>query len=177
MSRYNNLVGKVFGRLRVIELDKIINYRARWLCLCDPEIGGCGNTKSILATNLLSGDIVSCKCYKNEKNREKRSESLVGKKFGTLLVIEEAEDYTYPDGSTRARRYSCKCDCGETKIINGSALLNGNTETCGGSFHKIDDITGKKFGMLTVIKLDHIGKSGTYWRCIVTGKQIGRAHV
>jgi len=163
----NDLTGKIFGRLKVIELDKILNSRARWWCLCDPKFGGCGNKKSILGGNLISGDIISCGCYKTEINKRKRSENLIGRRFGTLTVIDDADDYIYPNSNAHARRFLCKCDCGEEKSINASALLNGNTESCGGFRHKMDDISGKKFGMLEVIKLDHIDKkSGTYWLCI-----------
>lgn len=68
----NDIVGKKFGRLKVIKLEKIINkayfynnkYRNKYLyfCKCD-----CENTKVTTRTNLLNKDVRSCGCLKIEK--------------------------------------------------------------------------------------------------------------
>ena len=47
--------------------------------------------------------------------------NLIGKKFGTLLVIE------YKNNS----KWLCKCDCGNKKIIRGDSLKQGLTKSCG----------------------------------------------
>jgi len=52
-----DLKGCVFGKLTVIELDKVENYRSSWLCQCS-----CGNKKSIKLGNLRSGRSRSCGC-------------------------------------------------------------------------------------------------------------------
>lgn len=52
---------------------------------------------------------------------------LTGKKFGRLTVIERALENT-PIGSAR---WHCKCGCGTACIINGAALRNGRTKSCG----------------------------------------------
>lgn len=60
----------------------------------------------------------------------RRKENLIGKKFGRLVVIEEAEDAIMPSGQ-RASRWLCKCDCGNTVIVRGVHLKSGHTRSCG----------------------------------------------
>lgn len=58
MSHLVDLTGKRFGRLTVIHKDKSRNGRTYWLCLCD-----CGETVSVIASNLKRGLSKSCGCY------------------------------------------------------------------------------------------------------------------
>ena len=77
-----DLTGQTFGRLRVLRRDGTYRTRrnytfARWLCLCDPELGGCGRKTSVLGMNLKNGHTTSCGCYAREYQRsrgEKRKE-------------------------------------------------------------------------------------------------------
>ena len=50
---------------------------------------------------------------------------LTGKKYGRLTVIEPA------DTKNGRLRWKCKCDCGNERIVHGSALKSGNTKSCG----------------------------------------------
>ena len=52
--------------------------------------------------------------------------SLVGKKFGKLLVLNISNNDKWSNPM-----WLCKCDCGKTKIVRGSSLRNGLTQTCG----------------------------------------------
>ena len=64
-----NLIGKKFGRLTVIELDKAKSYnRPYWICKCE-----CGNTKSIYHYSLTSGATKSCGCLNKEIISQKNS--------------------------------------------------------------------------------------------------------
>jgi hypothetical protein len=56
--------GQRFGRLVLIEKTRVIytTLRLAWICKCD-----CGNTKTVLQTNLLKGFTVSCGCLHKEK--------------------------------------------------------------------------------------------------------------
>lgn len=57
-----NLVGKKFGRLTVIERAENGKHGdSRWLCLCE-----CGNSKVILGSHLKRGKIRSCGCFQKE---------------------------------------------------------------------------------------------------------------
>lgn len=68
---------------------------------------------------------------------------LIGKRYGSLLVIAEAE-------SLKGHcRWLCKCDCGKTKLIVGISLRKGLTKTCGmcarKNFTGYKDVSGSMF--------------------------------
>lgn len=58
---FNDLTGKKFGRLLVIEYAGKRHRQMLWECLCE-----CGTTKIVLAGNLRSGSVGSCGCYARE---------------------------------------------------------------------------------------------------------------
>lgn len=81
---------------------------------------------------------------------------LTGKRFGNLTVIKrDPEDYTYKNKkgfNLTEWKWICQCDCGNTISVIQHQLLDGSYVTCGN--HKLRDIidlTGRKFGFLTVI--------------------------
>lgn len=51
---------------------------------------------------------------------------LTGKRFGKLTVVAE-----HPERKGHAIMWVCKCDCGNTKLINGNNLRQGKSTTCG----------------------------------------------
>lgn len=66
MSKLINLINEKFGRLTVIR--RLSNHiqpngssKTNWECLCE-----CGNIKSVLTTNLKSGNVKSCGCLNKE---------------------------------------------------------------------------------------------------------------
>lgn len=89
---------------------------------------------------------------------------LTGKKFGRLLVVEKAE--------TKDRRayWRCACDCGNEKIVMGKMLRHGDTKSCGCLYRESIsaisvDLTNKRFGRLTVIKLVGSKNKKIFWLC------------
>ena len=50
----------------------------------------------------------------------------IGDVFGKLTVISRE-----PDSISRHRRWLCRCECGNTKIIREDSLLKGSTKSCG----------------------------------------------
>lgn len=50
----------------------------------------------------------------------------VGDKFNRLTIVKEVER-----GKHNEIRYSCLCDCGESKIIKKTSLTTGRTGSCG----------------------------------------------
>lgn len=76
-------------------------------------------------------------------------QDLTGQKFNMLTVIEIAEK---GNGKTK---WKCRCDCGNEVIVASSNLKNGHTKSCGCNKHKSAanyiDLTGKRFGRLTVL--------------------------
>ena len=90
---------------------------------------------------------------------------LTGKRFGKLTVLERAE-------SKNGRTYwKCKCDCGNELNVIASNLLRGNTKSCGCSSteyankHKYINLSGQKFGKLTVIRRTRMKDRNSYWLC------------
>lgn len=93
----------------------------------------------------------------------KRAE-LKGKRFGKLTVEEFAGIKNY------ATLWKCKCDCGNYTIAIAEKLNRGLKTSCGcdtkerRSKANMKDLTGKRFGRLAVLGLDHSERM-TYWRC------------
>lgn len=64
--KLNDLTGEKFGRLTVIGRGENHVFpsgqkQTQWLCKCD-----CGNSVTVIARNLLSGNTMSCGCLKRE---------------------------------------------------------------------------------------------------------------
>jgi hypothetical protein len=63
----NDLTGQEFNRLKVLERDfSKKTGQARWLCLCDPRLGGCGKLTSVGSESLRTGRTKSCGCWRRE---------------------------------------------------------------------------------------------------------------
>ena len=59
---------------------------------------------------------------------------LTGKRFGRLVVLEQAE-YHIDKKGRKIRMWKCKCDCGNETIVRHGGLQSGKTTSCG-CFHK-----------------------------------------
>lgn len=160
MGKVIDLTGQKFGRWTVLErAEKPANSTsssAFWKCRCD-----CGTEKIISGNVLRQGKSKSCGCL----NKEPRAKDLTGQRFGKLTVLKRAPR---PDYATGLDAYwLCRCDCGKEKVIMGKSLRNGKTITCGCHCDKVTDLTGRKFGKLTVLKLDSFSEkgNGSYWIC------------
>lgn len=53
-----------------------------------------------------------------------------GQRFGRLTVLEYAGIYRSPSGGGRGALWKCQCDCGNIKIVQRGALINGLTVSC-----------------------------------------------
>lgn len=82
---------------------------------------------------------------------------LTGKKFHKLTVIAKGNGY-YTKGGQYKTTWICQCDCGNVKEIASEKIRKGHTQSCGCVRKQkianvnFDDITGKKFGRLTVVR-------------------------
>ena len=72
-----------------------------------------------------------------------KKNELIGQRFGRLTVAEAAES------KNGRAMWLCRCDCGRECIVSGTNLKNGHTRSCG--CRKENDLTGKRFGRLTVV--------------------------
>ena len=79
-----------------------------------------------------------------------KQDELLGKRFDRLLVLSFVEEKKDKRGN-KHWYWLCQCDCGNIKVIDGHGLIYGHTHSCGCLKHGAD-LTGQKFGRLTVIK-------------------------
>lgn len=121
-----------------------------WICRCD-----CGNKISVDAGNLLTGAITSCGCIYDELLSP-------GQRFGKLTVVRPVED-----GGINA--WLVKCDCGNTTFATRGNLLRGKVTSCGCVRKEASaanvrdsggDLSGQRFGRLTVLYPDYEGAKG-----------------
>lgn len=68
MSKSQNLVGKIFGRLTVISLEGKGKQGHLWLCKCD-----CGKTTKLYTGRLNSKHSTSCGCTRHEEKKQRPS--------------------------------------------------------------------------------------------------------
>lgn len=74
--------------------------------------------------------------------------NLVGQRFGKLVVIERA------DNRGNSAYWRCECDCGNITDVRTAYLKSGKTKSCGCLKGNAIDLTGQRFGRLTVIRPD-----------------------
>lgn len=162
MGTFEDLTGQRFGKLTVIKRgeDKFSPKGRRkimWICECE-----CGKEITVYGGNLKSGNTQSCGC----KNKGILLHDLTGKRFGYYTVIERTEN---KNGRTM---WKCRCDCGEERIVFASNLVRGLTRSCGckqrdllSDANKVD-ISGKKFGKLTVLKMLPDTRGDALFECL-----------
>lgn len=142
-----DLTGRIFGKLTVIEVaGRLKTGHTLWRCKCD-----CGNEIVVRGSLLTHGHTKSCGCI------SRTHEDLTGRKIGRLTVIREAGKDKYG-----LVLWLCKCDCGNKTIASTSALKAGRHISCGCARYghipqNFKDLTGKRFGRLTVVR--QVGKT------------------
>ena len=126
-----DLSGQRFGKLTVIAeatryVQKSGKKLRRWKCRCD-----CGNESIVLQTNLTAEHgTKSCGCNNSPGRRPISNRTLIGNRYGKLVVVDLADPHIKPDGYHR-KRWTCRCDCGNTVTVEADNLLNGHTRSCG----------------------------------------------
>ena len=147
------MIGKKFGNLTVLEFTEHLDHGVRtYLCQCD-----CGNMVYVQPNKLRSGNTKSCGC--------RRVRDISGERFGSLTAVK-------PTGEVHTTNktciWRCICDCGNETAADYKHLAEGERTNCGCAKGgpKPLDITGRQFGMLTVIKrLDTKSKTTYKWLC------------
>ena len=119
----NNLIGRKFGKLTVVEYTGRTNTQKAklWLCKCD-----CGNFCEVSTGNLQSGHTQSCGCLRDESYKEK-AKAWIGKRFGKLTIVQDTNKRT-KNGN---RIWLCKCDCGNFCEVSTGHLTSGHNVSCG----------------------------------------------
>ena len=151
-GKYENSIGKKYNKLLVlseIKKGKLLYCR----CKCD-----CGNVKDIQKYSVVHGIVKSCGCLNKEQD------SIIGKRYGQLTVIEE----TNKKSVNNHVLYLCQCSCGNTRLVTKSNLKR-YARSCGclNNSKKYEDIIGQKFGKLTVLEeLERTRRGQRKYRCI-----------
>lgn len=91
-----------------------------------------------------------------------------GERFGRLVALK----YSHKNRNKKSV-WLCKCDCGNEAMISLSDLRSGRVNSCGCLRKEVTkdknfkDLTGKKFGKLTVLKIDRRNQNNQItWKCI-----------
>jgi hypothetical protein len=117
------MIGRQFGRLRVLRKGRK-NWKHRWwVCQCNCRKR---TIREIRSDHLRSGLTQSCGCLHSEVSRARGNHYKAGKKFGRLTVIAEV-------GRARKRGpiYLCLCICGKRAKVEGRHLRSGESKSCG----------------------------------------------
>lgn len=165
MPKLVDLTGKKFGRLTVIKREITDKKYTTWLCKCD-----CGNEKVICSDNLIRGRTKSCGCLSAEEAKKRRFIDLTGQKFNYLTVI-CVDDVRSKLSKRHEIFYKSLCDCGNYSVVSSQNLKTGHIKSCGCmskliGHRKLNDLTGNKFGLLTVVKRAENQNTRTMWECL-----------
>lgn len=162
MRKNKDLVGQKFGMLTVTEdSGKRRANSVLWRCKCD-----CGGEILALRHQLVSGSVQNCGCI--PKTKQPQATDLIGRRFGLLTVL---GDSGQRNGSNSIY-WRCKCDCGGEILATRTQLESGNAMSCGcvskehASTGKAEDLTGRKFGELTVLyRAENDKYNRVCWMC------------
>lgn len=121
----------------------------------------CGKEFYARATDIINEKVKSCGCLKISR------EDIIGQKYGNLTVIKRLPDDIYK------YMVECQCDCGNIVKLRYSTLTSGNTKSCGCLSKEIHrklrirfvDLSGQKFGRLTVVKESNRNRKRSIWEC------------
>ena len=137
--KYNKMsIGDKYGEWSIIAKGKTKGNKNYWICKCSCEYE---TIKEIREDGLLNGTSSACRKCGHKKY-------LTGQQFGYLTVIRLNKDKK--SGYTHTF-YDVKCKCGTEFTVRSDSLTCGVTTSCGCKQQEYEDLTGQKFGLLTVL--------------------------
>ena len=154
--KYNK--GDLLGPNNILMLDRLRkNNKNQWIGLFECPL--CKTPFEARIDSVVCGDKKTCGC------RRGNSKDITNQQFGRLTAL-------YPTKKKAANGitfWHCKCQCGREKDIRITSLLNGSTTSCGcyRTELKMNDLTNKTFGLLTVIENTNKKDNAGYfiWKC------------
>lgn len=167
---FEDLTGKEIGWLHVVgRSSHKHNLYALWECKCK-----CGKTKDIPYYQLQSESVKSCGCF-----RHKIYDAItIGRKFGRLTAIKWA--YSLDE---RGNFYTCLCECGNTKEIQGCSLRRGNTLSCGclqkeraSETHFKGTATLRQYCRARLKNWRELSIEVSNDKCVITGERFAEVH-
>jgi hypothetical protein len=196
------MIGKRFGKLTVIEDSGQRSHKAiLWKCFCD-----CGNFSLVKTARLIAGITSSCGCIRrgvhigNKHKKQSPRKGMIDKiglKIHRLTIIDMIFEIRKPTLCV------LKCECGNTVKKPYREFIKGKVKSCGcirreqsenAQKRRIEknthpkqyqyipknDITGQRFGMITVlywcgVRISPSGVKAPLWLCGCNcGKEIIR---
>ena len=121
-NRLDDLTGKVFGKLTV--LNRVENKRNNtcWKCKCQ-----CGKTIEVISYNLKNGNTQSWRCLQKMRTSNARKKDITMKRFGNLTALYPTKNRS----NDKKVIWHCLCDCGNYIDLSIGCLTSGNTSSCG----------------------------------------------
>lgn len=106
----------------------------------------------------------------NSSKRSVFDKSIVNKKFGALLVLDDFKVNEKITKTGKVNKYTtvkCICDCGNEKYVNRNYLYSSKHPNCGCLVENNINLVNQKFGKLTVISqtLSRNGRKAWYCKC------------
>jgi hypothetical protein len=140
-EKIKDMTGQKFGKLTVLRPlpERAGNRQVIWECQCE-----CGTIIKVRGDGLRTGRVVTCGsavCRGTEKD-------MIGLKFGKLTVISKSNYKRENDNHTF---WNCKCECGNTCMVCGQNLRNGNTTSCGCIVSRGEQLIGNIFEKENII--------------------------
>lgn len=189
-KNYIDLTGQRFNNALVIEKDNtyaiennLNEGRAYWKCLLDDgriiTISGTelrrASSNKIFGGKILNHwkgsleEIINNPILFNELKKKKAYNDMIGVRSGKLQVFALDFKKTFSQENTYSRIYwKCLCDCGNEISCSGTDIRTGKKVSCGCANWEslITDLTGHRFGILTVIaKTEKRINRNVVWLC------------
>ncbi|MCK9319831.1 hypothetical protein [Methanoculleus sp.] len=142
MGELIDLTGQTFGKWIVLGIDENSNSNnIKWKCQCSCDEH---TIRSVRGYALRSGRSKSCGCLRKDE-----LQNLNGMICGNWKVLREVER-----DIDNNRQFLCECRCEKhtIRVIKQYSLNRNETNSCMCSNYK--DLTGMKFGKLTVLRFD-----------------------
>lgn len=125
-TRFLHLIGKTINGLKITDI--IYGELKSRKAAAKIDCSWCGKEGLVCASQLEKGIVKSCGCDQNPRPKgidNKKTKDLTGLKFGKLSVLKFSE-------RKNGRLYwSCLCECGGTKDVQGINLTQGEVSSCG----------------------------------------------
>lgn len=128
LGKFENLKGKNFGKLTVLERIENKGEKVCWICFCE-----CGNYKNVLSVHLKDGAITNCGCVK--KQIISKANTKHGKSNTRLFrIYSHMKDRCYRKNDKRYKNYGGRgikiCDEWLNDFMNfyNWAMKNGYQE-------------------------------------------------
>ncbi len=108
------------GDEEYIKSLKSLPHKLRIWCVCP----FCEKERFLNAKSVFRRHSTACKgCVLSDNSFN----AIAGKKFGRLTVISRIKEKI----RYKKQRVLCQCDCGETVVVDITAVSSGNTKSCG----------------------------------------------